>query len=129
MQTVPSCLFLHPSTLPVIEYGPTTERRMSSPAGENTQLLRVWSAGGRSVEERLFGLVLPDLRRVAGALMRRERREHTLEPTALLNEAYVRLLAGRDRDWESRRHFFAVAARIMRRLLIDHARSRTKADK
>ena len=102
---------------------------MSSPAGEITQLLRVWSAGDRSVEERLFSLVLPDLRNLARALMRRERRDHILEPTALLNEAYVRLLGACDRDWESRRHFFAVAARIMRRLLIDHARSRTKAEK
>jgi RNA polymerase sigma factor (TIGR02999 family) len=102
---------------------------MSSPAGEITQLLRIWSSGDRSVEERLFGMVLPDLRNLAHALMRRERREHTLEPTALLNEAYLRLLSGRERDWESRRHFFAVAARIMRRLLIDHARSRTKAEK
>src|SRR5947208_2251436 len=102
---------------------------MPSPAGDITELLRVWSAGDRSVEERLFGLVLPDLRKLARALMRRERPDHTLEPTALLNEAYVRLLAGCKRDWESRRHFFAVSARIMRRLLIDHARSRTKAEK
>jgi RNA polymerase sigma factor (TIGR02999 family) len=102
---------------------------MSSPAGEITQLLHVWGKGDRSVEERLFGLVLPDLRHLARALMRRERSDHTLEPTALLNEAYVRLLAGRERDWESRRHFYAVSARIMRRLLIDHARSRTKGEK
>ena len=102
---------------------------MPSPAGDITQLLRVWSAGDRSVEDRLFGLVLPDLRKLARALMRRERPDHTLEPTALLNEAYMRLLAGCKRDWESRRHFFAVSARIMRRLLIDHARSRTKAEK
>jgi len=72
---------------------------MPLPAGEITQLLRVWSAGDRSVEERLFGLVMPDLRNLARALMRRERRDHTLEPTALLNEAYVRLLGACDRDW------------------------------
>src|SRR6185369_5881896 len=102
---------------------------MPLPAGEITQLLRVWSAGDRSVEERLFGLVMPDLRNLARALMRRERRDHTLEPTALLNEAYVRLLAGCEREWESSRHFFAMTARIMRRLLADHARSRTKAEK
>jgi RNA polymerase sigma factor (TIGR02999 family) len=101
---------------------------MSPRAGEITQLLHAWSAGDRSVEERLFSLVLPDLRNLARALMRRERRDHTLEPTALLNEAYVRLLAGRERDWESRRHFVAVAARIMRRLLIDHARAHTKTE-
>ena len=112
----------------MIEYTGPPERLMDRPAGEITQLLRAWSAGDRSVEERLFSLVLPDLRNLARALMRRERRDHTLEPSALLNEAYVRLLAGRERDWESRRHFFAVAARIMRRLLIDHARARTKSE-
>jgi RNA polymerase sigma factor (TIGR02999 family) len=101
---------------------------MDSSAGEITQLLQAWGAGDRSVEARLFGLVLPDLRNLARALMRRERPDHTLQPTALLNEAYVRLLAGRERDWESRRHFFAVAARIMRHLLIDHWRGRTKSE-
>jgi RNA polymerase sigma-70 factor (ECF subfamily) len=101
---------------------------MAPRAGDITQLLHAWSAGDRSVEERLFGLVLPDLRNLARALMRRERRDHTLQTTALLNEAYVRLLAGCEQDWESRRHFFAVAARIMRRLLIDHARARTKTE-
>lgn len=101
---------------------------MSSSAGEITRLLQAWSAGDRSVEEPLFRLVLPELRHLARALMRRERRDHTLEASALLNEAYVRLLAGRERDWESRRHFYAVAARIMRRLLIDHARAHTKEE-
>ena len=96
------------------------------PPGEVTQLLRAWSAGDRSVEERLFSLVLPELRVLARYLMRRERRNHTLQPSALLNEAYVRLLAARDRDWENRRHFFAVAARVMRRLLIDHARAQRR---
>jgi DNA-directed RNA polymerase specialized sigma24 family protein len=66
---------------------------MSPPAGEITRLLHAWSAGDRSVEERLFRLVLPELRNLARALMRRERRNHTLQPTELLNEAYVRLLA------------------------------------
>lgn len=102
---------------------PSTE-----PAGEITQLLHAWSAGNRDVEERLFSLVLPELRKMARALMRRERREHTLEPSALMSEAYFRLLAGRGREWESRRHFYAVSARIMRRLLIDHARARTKVE-
>ena len=112
----------------MIESGGLSEGIMDRPAGEITKLLHAWSAGDRTVEDRLFRLVLPDLRNLAQCLMRRERREHTLEAGALLNEAYVRLLAGRERDWESRRHFYAVAARIMRRLLIDHARSRTKAE-
>jgi RNA polymerase sigma factor (TIGR02999 family) len=102
---------------------------MEVPAGEVTQLLHAWSAGDRSVEERLFSLVLKDLRNLAAGMMRNERRDHTLQPSALLNEAYVRLVAARERDWENRRHFFRVAARIMRRLLIDHGRSRPVADK
>jgi RNA polymerase sigma factor (TIGR02999 family) len=76
------------------------------------------------VEERLFQLVLPDLHRIARALMSRERSDHSLQPTALLNETYFRLIGARENDWEGRRHFFAVAARAMRRLLIDHARAR-----
>jgi RNA polymerase sigma factor (TIGR02999 family) len=111
----------------MLECGGCPEPSME-PAGEITQLLHAWSAGDRGVEERLFSLVLPELRVMARALMRRERRDHTLEPSALLGEAYVRLLAGRGRDWESRRHFYAVSARIMRRLLIDYARARTKVE-
>ncbi|MEO8127345.1 MAG: ECF-type sigma factor [Bryobacteraceae bacterium] len=92
--------------------------------GEVTALLRAWSGGDRSVEDRLFQLVLPDLRRIAGALMSKERADHSLQPTALLNETYFRLVGARQNDWANRRHFFAVAARAMRRLLIDHARAR-----
>jgi RNA polymerase sigma factor (TIGR02999 family) len=91
---------------------------------EVTALLRAWSAGDRSVEERLFQLVLPDLHRIARALMSKERSDHSLQPTALLNEAYFRLAGARENAWSDRRHFFAVAARAMRRLLIDHARAR-----
>jgi RNA polymerase sigma factor (TIGR02999 family) len=76
------------------------------------------------VEERLFSLVLPDLHKLARHMMSGERREHSLQPTALMNEAYVRLVGARARDWQDRRHFFAVAARAMRHLLIDHARAR-----
>src|SRR5262245_52824945 len=128
MTAVSPHLLFRPHRLSVIQYGPPTERRMSSPEGEITELLCNWRAGDRSVESDLFRLVGPDLRVLARTLMRRERRDHTLEPTALLNEAYMRLLAARERDWESRRHFFAVAARIMRRLLIDHARARTNQE-
>ena len=100
---------------------------MEPPAGEITALLHAWSEGDRSVEARLFELVTPDLHRIAQALMRRERPGHTLDPTGLLNEAYCRLVAARERDWANRRHFFAIAARAMRRLLIDHARGRPDA--
>ena len=94
------------------------------PAGEVTVLLQAWSAGDRSVEDRLFSLVLPDLHRLAQHMMRRERAEHSLQPTILINEVYLRLVRARERDWENRRHFFAVAARAMRHLLIDYARAR-----
>jgi len=102
---------------------------MEIPAGEVTQLLHVWGAGDRSVENRLFALVLPDLHKLARRLMRGERRDHSLQATELLNEAYCRLLTARERDWQNRSHFLALAARAMRRLLIEHARSRPKAAK
>jgi RNA polymerase sigma factor (TIGR02999 family) len=99
---------------------------MGTPEGEVTQLLHAWGGGDRSVEDRLFELVLPDLRKLAENMLRRERPDHSLQPTALLNEAYCRLLTARERDWRSRSHFFAIAARAMRRLLIEHARGRPK---
>ncbi len=100
---------------------------MEPAEGEVTALLQAWAAGDRSVESRLFDLVVPDLRRLADALMRKERPGHSLQATALLDEVYCRLVAARDRDWENRRHFFAVAASAMRHLLVDHARGRPKA--
>jgi RNA polymerase sigma factor (TIGR02999 family) len=99
------------------------------PAGEVTQLLHAWGAGDRSVEERLFELMLPDLHKLAQRLMRGERSDNSLQATELLNEAYLRLLKAQERDWQNRSHFFALAARAMRRLLIEHARGRPKAVK
>ena len=95
--------------------------------GEVTRLLRMWRQGDRSDEARLFELIVPDLRRLAGYYMRRERAGHTLAATALLNETYIRLVGAKNCDWQDRRHFFAVAARAMRRYLIDYARARPKA--
>ena len=100
---------------------------MDTPAGEVTLLLQSWGNGDRDVEPRLFELVLPDLKRLARGIMRGERPGHSLQPTALLNEAYCRLVVAREREWHNRRHFFAFAARVMRRLLIDHARRRPAA--
>lgn len=102
---------------------------MELSGGEVTQLLHAWSTGDRSVEDRLFSLVLPDLHKLARHMMSGERRDHSLQPTALMNEAYFRLVGARLRDWENRRHFFAVAARAMRHLLIDHARARPSGAK
>jgi RNA polymerase sigma factor (TIGR02999 family) len=88
-----------------------------------TLLLRRWSGGDRTVEDELFDAIYGELRLVARRLMRNERPDHTLEPTALVNEAYVRLVQG-DTDFDDRQHFLAVAARVMRRFLIDYARGR-----
>ncbi len=98
-----------------------------APAGEVTALLRAWSAGDRTVESRLFEVILPDLQHLAQNFLRHEAPGHTLQTGALLNEAYLRLINVRERNWESRRHFVAIAARVMRRLLIDHARARPEA--
>ena len=95
--------------------------------GEVTRLLQQWRRGDAGAEARLFELILPDLRRLAGRFMRHERPGHTLSPTALLNETYLRLAGAREHDWQNRRHFFAVAARSMRRYLIDYARARPRA--
>jgi len=95
-----------------------------SEGGEVTALLHRWRAGDRSVEPRLFELVEPELHRIARHYMRGERPDHTLQPTALLNETYLRLVGARQADWRDRQHFFALAARAMRRFLIDYARSR-----
>jgi RNA polymerase sigma factor (TIGR02999 family) len=97
---------------------------MASGPGEITQLLQHWRAGDPHAESALFDTLMPELRKIAGCCFRAERHGHTLQPTALVNEAFVRLARARNIDWQDRGHFFAVAARIMRRLLIDHARAR-----
>ena len=89
-----------------------------------TSLLRDWGAGSRDAENKLFTLIMPDLRRLARYLIKGERDGHSLQATELVNQVYVRLVAARSRDWQNRGHFFAIAARAMRRHLIDHARAR-----
>jgi RNA polymerase sigma factor (TIGR02999 family) len=87
-----------------------------------SDLLRAWGRGDLKARDNLFPLVYRELRRRAGAYLRRERQDHTLQPTALVHEAYLRL-ARQDRiTWQSRAHFFGVAAQMMRRILVDHAR-------
>jgi RNA polymerase sigma factor (TIGR02999 family) len=95
-----------------------------SPAGEVTRLLLAWKQGDREALERLIPLVYGDLHRMAERHLRRERPGHTLQPTAIVNEAYMRLVGSEGGDWQNRAHFFAAAARSMRRILVDHARSR-----
>jgi RNA polymerase sigma factor (TIGR02999 family) len=101
---------------------------MSEQVGDITILLHEWRTGSQTAENALFALVLPDLRRLAHYLMQRERKGHTLQPTELVDQIYLRLVAAKDRDWQNRQHFFAIAARAMRRYLIDHARGRPDAE-
>ena len=89
-----------------------------------TNLLSELARGNRAVEDTLIPLVYSELRRIARALMKGERRQQTLQTTALVHEAYLRLTGGRPVAWESRTHFLAVAATVMRRILVDHARAR-----
>jgi RNA polymerase sigma factor (TIGR02999 family) len=98
------------------------------PPGEITDLLLAWNRGDAQALDRIVPLVYDELRRLADRHFRRERPGHTLEPTALVHEAYVRLIDQKRVTWKNRGHFFAVAAQMMRRILIDHARSR-QADK
>jgi RNA polymerase sigma factor (TIGR02999 family) len=91
---------------------------------EITQLLVAWSDGQRDALDRLVPLVYDDLRRLAAGYMVREPREHSLQPTALVHEAYVRLVDQRSVQWRNRAHFFGVAASMMRRILVDHARAK-----
>lgn len=102
-------------------------RGLSAASGEVTQLLRVWRQGDDGAAERLMPLVYEELRRLARHRLRGERLEHTLEPTALVHEAYLRLVEQRRLDWRSRAHFVAVAATMMRRVLLNHARDRVAA--
>ena len=95
---------------------------------EITQLLVAWSDGRQDALHRLVPLVYDDLRRVAAGYMVREAAGHSLQPTALVHEAYVRLVDQRHVQWRNRAHFFGVAASMMRRILVDHARAR-RADK
>jgi RNA polymerase sigma-70 factor, ECF subfamily len=92
--------------------------------GEVTRLLLAWRHGDRKALENLIPLVYDELHRIAQRCMQRERPGHTLQPTALVNEAYLKLTGRADIAWQNRAHFFAVAARSMRRVLVDHARGR-----
>ena len=100
---------------------------MEEPEREVTALLRDWSGGDRAALERLMPLVYQELRRLAASYLRVERPDHTLQPTALVHEAYLRLVDQRGVNWQNRAHFFGIAAQMMRRILVDHARRRQAA--
>jgi RNA polymerase sigma-70 factor (ECF subfamily) len=93
---------------------------------EVTGLLRLWCDGDEAAQETLWPLVYDELRRVSAELMRGERDSHTLQPTALVSEAYIRLADQKHVRYRDRRHFFVIAARMMRRILVDHARTKQR---
>lgn len=93
-------------------------------SAEVTQLLRAWGRGDRVALDRLVPLVAAELHVLAHRYMRREHAGHTLQTTALVNEAYLRLIGADQVDWQDRAHFFAITANLMRRILVDHARAR-----
>jgi RNA polymerase sigma factor (TIGR02999 family) len=96
---------------------------LKSEPGEVTRLLYELKAGNRAAEEQLVPLVYEELRRIASNRLRHEAIHHSLQPTALVHEAYLRLTRLQEIDWQSRSHFFAVSATLMRRILVDHARA------
>ncbi len=92
-----------------------------------THLLREWAGGDQKAADRLVPMLYGELRALAGSYLRQERREHTLQATALVHEAWVRLVESNGIEWHDRGHFVGVAARVMRRVLVDHARRRGAA--
>jgi RNA polymerase sigma factor (TIGR02999 family) len=97
---------------------------MGASSSEITELLRLWSDGRPDALDRLLPIIQLELRQLAASYMRRERRDHTLQATALVNEAFLKLVGQRDVHWQNRAHFFGIAAQAMRRILVDHARAR-----
>jgi RNA polymerase sigma factor (TIGR02999 family) len=91
---------------------------------EVTLLLAEWANGNQKALDELTPLVYKELRQLAASYLRKERRGHTLQPTALVHEAYLRLVVQKNPNWQNRSHFFGVAARLMRQILVDHARRR-----
>lgn len=102
------------------------EENVDAPPREVTQLLGELAAGDSTAAGRLMPLVYDELRRLAAAYFDNERADHTLQPTALLHEAFLRLVDEPDSRWESRAHFYRVAAQAMRRVLVNHARDRRR---
>lgn len=103
---------------------PRRSHEMASRSGEVTALLRAWGHGSVEARDQLMPLVYEELRRRAAAYLRRERADHTLQPTALVHEAYLRLIGQARVGWQNRAQFFGIAAQMMRRILVDHARGR-----
>jgi RNA polymerase sigma factor (TIGR02999 family) len=117
-QALPCCF--RPQTVKLIG---TLKLEMNQ-SHEITKLLREWSDGNRSAFDELMPLIYGELHRQAARYLRNERRYHSLQTTALIHEAYVRLVDQTDIQWESRTQFFAIAAQVMRHILVDHARAK-----
>ena len=96
---------------------------MDAARADVTQLLQQWSNGQEQALDRLLPQIHDELRKLAASYLRRERRDHTLQPTALVNEAFLKLVDQRAARWQNRAHFFGIAAQAMRRILVDHARA------
>ena len=103
------------------------ERVVTEQNHDVTGLLRAWTAGDLDARDQAMALVYRELRRRAAAHLRRERASHTLQPTALVHEAYLRLIDQRDAAWQNRAQFLAIVSQMMRRILVDHARARLAA--
>lgn len=99
----------------------------TDPSSDVSRLLRAWGRGDLQARDQLVSLVYRELRRTAVAYLRRERGDHTLQPTALVHEAYLRLVGQQRVVWQNRAHFFGIAAQMMRRILVDHAREHQAA--
>src|SRR5262245_15876513 len=101
---------------------------MEKPAPDDlTRLLIDWSKGDRAALDRLMPIVYDELRKIARSYLKNERPAHTLQPTALIHEAYVRLISQNVPEWQSRTHFYGIAAQLMRQILVDHARGHRAA--
>lgn len=101
----------------------------ATPSPQITELLRAWSAGNQTAVGQIVELAYPELHRIARRHLHHERPEHTIQATALVNEAYLRLVNIRRVQWKDRAHFLAVGARIMRRILVDYARTRPRPER
>jgi len=95
------------------------------PTGEVTELLVKWKEGDAHALDQLLPIVYAELRRIADGYLRRERSDHTLQATALVHEAYLKLVKAQGLDWQNREHFFGISANLMRQILVDHARKST----
>jgi RNA polymerase sigma factor (TIGR02999 family) len=110
----------------LLEFGPE-EAEMETQTHDVTQLLIEWREGDEGVVTRLMPLVYEELRRLARSYLQRERSDHTLQATALVHEAYLRMVDDAQTSWKDRAHFYGIAARVMRQILVDHARKHNAA--